>query len=94
MNIMATTTANLGLTKPTYTEAADIAVINANMDKIDVAVGNLRERVNSMEDGGDAYVLPAATTNMLGGVKVGTGLAISADGTLRVNLEQWQGGSY
>ena len=32
---MATTTTNLGLTKPAGTDAVDIAVINANMDLID-----------------------------------------------------------
>ena len=32
---MATTTTNLGLTKPAGTDAPDIAVINANMDTID-----------------------------------------------------------
>ena len=31
---------------------------------------------------GTAYVLPAATTTTLGGVKVGAGLAVTADGTL------------
>lgn len=31
---------------------------------------------------GSAYTLPAATTTVLGGVKVGTGLAVTADGTL------------
>lgn len=35
---MATTTVNLGLTKPTGTDTADIAVINTNMDLIDTAV--------------------------------------------------------
>ena len=35
---MATTTTNLGLTKPAGTEEVDIAVINANMDLIDAAV--------------------------------------------------------
>lgn len=33
-----------------------------------------------------AYVLPAASATVLGGVKQGTGLAIAADGTLSVNL--------
>ena len=37
---MATTTTNLGLTKPAGTDAVDIAVINANMDKIDTAVAS------------------------------------------------------
>lgn len=35
---MATTTTNLGLTKPDYGEAADIQVINDNMDALDTAV--------------------------------------------------------
>ena len=35
---MATTTTNLGLTKPAGTEKPDISVINDNMDKIDTAV--------------------------------------------------------
>lgn len=35
---MATTTTNLGLTKPAGTDAPDIAVINANMDTIDAQV--------------------------------------------------------
>ena len=29
-----------------------------------------------------SYVLPAATTNALGGIKVGTGLSIASSGTL------------
>lgn len=37
---MATKTSLLGLTKPAYTEAADIAVLNTNFDLIDKAVGN------------------------------------------------------
>ena len=35
---MATTTTNLVLSKPEYSDAADIAVINGNMDKLDAAV--------------------------------------------------------
>lgn len=35
---MATTTPNLGLTKPEYTEKADIGVINRNMEILDSAV--------------------------------------------------------
>lgn len=39
---MATTTKNLGLVKPDYTDAADIAVINSNMDMLDEAVAGLQ----------------------------------------------------
>lgn len=36
---------------------------------------------------GSAYTLPAATTSTLGGVIVGTGLAVEADGTLSTDLD-------
>lgn len=36
---MATTTTNLGLTKPAVSDAADISVLNANFDKIDALGG-------------------------------------------------------
>lgn len=49
-----TTTAKLGLVKPDYNEAADVAVINTNMDKIDEAVGDLNE----------ANILPMAETTI------------------------------
>lgn len=49
---MATTTANLGLTKPEYTEKADIAVINNNMDMIDYATKR-RDRVWNLLDNSD-----------------------------------------
>ena len=32
--------------------------------------------------GGSSYVLPAATSDTLGGVKIGTGLSVTKDGTL------------
>lgn len=46
---MATTTANLGLTKPDYNDAADVAVINRNMDTIDGEVGNLRRNIETVQ---------------------------------------------
>lgn len=36
---MASTTTNLGLTKPAYTDSADVAVINSNMDILDTKIG-------------------------------------------------------
>ena len=38
---MSSSTTNLGLVKPAYNEAADVAVINGNMDTIDTAIGTL-----------------------------------------------------
>ena len=36
---MATSTTNLGLTKPSVNDAADIGVLNSNFDKIDALGG-------------------------------------------------------
>lgn len=49
---MATKTSLLGLTKPAYTEAADIAVLNENFDLIDKAVGQ-GARVANLLDNSD-----------------------------------------
>lgn len=43
---MATTTSNLGLTKPAYTDAADVGVLNGNFDLIDQAIA--KDRVNNV----------------------------------------------
>lgn len=40
---MATTTTNYGLTKPSYGDNADIAVINSNMDKIDAKMKEIED---------------------------------------------------
>lgn len=45
---MSSQTTNLNLVKPADGEAADISVINGNMDTIDTAVGDLRESVSHM----------------------------------------------
>lgn len=47
---MATKTSQLGLTKPAYTDAADIAVLNGNFDLIDKAVGNGARVVNLLDN--------------------------------------------
>ena len=42
--------------------------------------------------GGGGYVLPPATQNMLGGVKIGSGVTVAADGT--ISVECGGGASY
>lgn len=59
---MAKTTTNLGLTKPEYTEAADIGVINSNMDAIDAAVQEVRAGVTSV---GNALQMRDRVYNLL-----------------------------
>ena len=46
---MASSTTNYNLSKPDYTDAADIAVINSNMDKIDTALSGLNTRLTTAE---------------------------------------------
>lgn len=42
---MATNTTNFNLSKPDYTDTADIAVINGNMDKVDVSLNGLADAI-------------------------------------------------
>lgn len=49
---MATTTSKLGLTKPSYTDAADVGVLNSNFDILDREVSK-RTRVRNLLDNSD-----------------------------------------
>ena len=49
---MATTTSNLGLTKPAYTDAADVGVLNSNFDVLDREVVK-RTNVHNLLDNSD-----------------------------------------
>ena len=42
---MATNTTNFGLKKPAYSDTADIADINGNMDKVDVSLNGLADAI-------------------------------------------------
>ena len=48
---MATQTSNLGLTKPAYSETADINDINNNMDKVDAAVNGVQNGMAILANG-------------------------------------------
>jgi hypothetical protein len=52
---MASTTTNLGLTKPAYTDDADVAVINANSDIIDAAYGSLSDQMATIDSNTVAF---------------------------------------
>ena len=74
---MATTTTNLGLTKPAGTDAVDIAVINANMDKIDTAVA---------ANTSDIVDIRALTELYAGNLNVGQSVSISGLDSYRAFL--------
>ena len=46
----------------------------------------IEEYLAYMVEHGGGYVLPAATASSLGGIKVGSGLSVTADGTLSLSL--------
>jgi hypothetical protein len=64
---MSSTTPNLGLTKPAGAEAADVAIINANMDTIDTAVAAKAPST-----------APTLTNPVLNGTVTGTGVGTAA----------------
>ena len=54
------------------------------------AMAKIDEALHEASQGGGSYVLPKASANVLGGIKVGNGLSIDANGILSAN----GGGSY
>lgn len=54
---MASTTTNLGLTKPAYSDDADISDINSNMDLIDAEAGKVRGNVAANYDSSETYAV-------------------------------------
>jgi hypothetical protein len=58
---MATSTPNLGLTKPAQTEKYNVNVFNTNADLLDAAVSNLENTVDNVNDG--YYVKAYKNTN-------------------------------
>lgn len=74
-----------------------VNLMNSNLEDISDRISALENRVSVIESiinsgggsssggGGGAYILPTATTNVLGGVKVGEGLSISPEGVLNIS---------
>jgi len=56
---MATNTSILGLTKPAYTDDADVAVINSNSDLIDAEAGRTRANFAAEYSNSSAYAVGA-----------------------------------
>jgi len=60
---MATNTSILGLTKPAYTDDADVAVINSNSDLIDAEAGRTRANFAAEYSTSSAYAVGAFCTH-------------------------------
>jgi hypothetical protein len=60
---MATNTSILGLSKPAYTDDADVAVINSNSDLIDAEAGRTRANFAAEYSNSSAYAVGAFCTH-------------------------------
>ena len=88
---MATTTTNLGLTKPAYTDAADIAVINDNMDTLDLWAGQKNDAIANLQSG-LAYIV--GNTNATGvSLAVGQYVYVKGHSTIPEGLRKVKGSS-
>lgn len=76
---MATQTTNYNLTKPSYEDNADIAVVNSNMDLIDAALGNKVEKVAGKGLSSTDYT--ADEKNKLAGIDDGANNYVHPEGT-------------
>ena len=74
--------------------------ITAQLDRLQQQADDLKTAIDNVESGSfytksevDAlvklYALPAATTSTLGGVKVGSGLSVTGDGTLSADAQEY-----
>ena len=61
--------------------ANGVSAINGLANAVDTALKSVDDKAS----GGEAYVLPPATTSTLGGVIIGTGLSVASNGTISVN---------
>lgn len=76
---MATT--NYGFPTIEGTDTADgVSAINGLANSVDAALKVVENKIGS----GSAYELPTATSYRLGGVKVGSGVSVTEDGTISV----------
>jgi len=81
-NLSITSDGTLSSTNTTYSAATTSA--SGLMSAADKA------KLDGIASGANKYSLPAATASTLGGVKVGTGLSVSSDGTTTVNVAELQ----
>ena len=52
---MSTSTTNISLTKPAYTDSVDVGVINDNMDLIDQHIGTIESNVSSLSTASSSH---------------------------------------
>lgn len=68
--------------------------LDDNVDEVVEARGEYESLAEAIEAAGGSYTLPTASASTLGGVKVGSGLSIDANGVLSASGGGGGGGSY
>lgn len=63
---------------------SDITNLEETIQNIEQNIINLGDRITNIEEGGGSYELPVATGTRLGGVKIGSGIDVTNDGTISV----------
>ena len=65
---------------------SDITNLKETIQNIEQNIINLGDRITNIEEGGggSSYELPVATGTRLGGVKIGSGINVTGDGTISV----------
>ena len=74
---------------PLISDKLDFAEINQSRQLVLKANGAIKYTLQLPLGGGDgssSYVLPPATSTLLGGVKIGAGISVKDDGTISVNM--------
>lgn len=74
---------------PLKSEKLDFAEINQSRQLVLKANGAIKYTLQLPLGGGEgssSYVLPPATSTLLGGVKIGAGISVKDDGTISVNM--------
>ena len=63
---------------------SDITNLEETIQNIEQKIINLGDRITNIEEGGSSYELPVATGTKLGGVKIGSGIDVTDDGTISI----------
>ena len=74
---------------PLISDKLDFAEINQSRQLVLKANGAIKYTLQlplGSGDGSSSYVLPPATSTLLGGVKIGAGISVRDDGTISVNM--------
>lgn len=71
---------------------SDITNLEETIQNIEQNIINLGDRITNIEEGGGSYELPVAAGTRLGGVKIGSGIDVTDDGTISITSTGGSGG--